>query len=85
MTSKEWFALGVRLFGVWLITQGLSYVESFISVKLYPTTSQASDYAASYLIFASLDFAMAAFFLLGTRVVVGWTYDNDAVDNKDGG
>ena len=36
MRHRELFALGVRLFGVWLITRSVFYVEGFADVKLYP-------------------------------------------------
>jgi hypothetical protein len=36
MKGRDWFALGVRLFGVWLITTGAAYVATFVQIKLYP-------------------------------------------------
>ncbi len=74
MNCKDLFALGVRLFGVWLIMNGIFYVAGFIDGKLYPASDRARDSAAANLIYASLDFAVAAFFLLWTHVIVGWTY-----------
>lgn len=50
------------------------YVEGFADVKLYPASDRARDGAAGNLIYATLDFALAAFFLLWTRVIVAWTY-----------
>ena len=66
MASRDWFALGVRLFGVWLITGGAVYVAAFVDAKLYPASGPARDSAAANLIYATLDFALAAFFLLWT-------------------
>ncbi len=74
MRYRHWFALGVRLFGVWLITRGIVYVAAFIDWKLYPASDKNRDIAAANLIYAALDFGLAAFFLLWTQVVVGWTY-----------
>ena len=74
MRSPDWFALGVRLFGVWLITRGAVYVAQFLDTKLYPASGPARDSAAANLIYATLDFPLAAFFPLGTRVIVAWTY-----------
>jgi hypothetical protein len=74
MNYKELFALGVRLFGVWLVTTGITYVAGFVDGKLYPVSDRARDSAAANLIYATFDFALAAFFLLWTHVIVGWTY-----------
>ena len=83
MSCKDLFALGVRLFGVWLITRGLVYLEAFIDIKLYPASDKARDGATANLIYTTLDFAPAAFFLLGTRSVVEWTYGEESKDDKD--
>ena len=80
MTSincKELFALGVRLFGIWLVVRGLFYVETFVDSKLYPNSDQFQYRAAGYLIYAAIDFALAAFFLFWTNVVVAWTYGDE--------
>ncbi len=74
MNYKELFALGVRLFGVWLMTTGVMYVAAFVDGKLYPISDRARDSAAANLIYATFDLALAAFFLLWTQVIVGWTY-----------
>jgi hypothetical protein len=74
MRFRELFALGVRLFGIWLITRGVTYVAAFLDVKLYPLSDKARDSATANLIYATLDFALASFFLLWTRVIVAWTY-----------
>jgi hypothetical protein len=83
MKCKDWFALGVRLFGVWLITTGITYVAAFVDGKLYPATDRARDSAAANLIYATFDFGLAAFFLLWTHVIVGWTYGSAAETGKD--
>ncbi len=74
MRYRNLFALGVRLFGIWLITRGLSYVAAFADVKLYPVSDRARDSAGANLIYATLDFALAVFFLLWTRAIVAWSY-----------
>ena len=77
MKCRDLFALGVRLFGVWLITGGIVYVAAFIDGKLYPASDRARDSSAANLIYATIDFAVAAFFLLWTHVIVGWTYGSE--------
>jgi hypothetical protein len=53
MTSKDLFALGVRLFGVWLITRGVTYIEIFADVKLYPTSEKIRDSATGNFIYGT--------------------------------
>ncbi len=74
MRYRDLFALGVRLIGIWLITRGLTYVEAFADTKLYPVSDRSRDSAGGNLIYATLDFALAAFFLLWTRAIVTWSY-----------
>jgi hypothetical protein len=84
MKCKDVFALGVRLFGVWLVTNGIVYVAAFVDGKLYPVSDRARDSAAANLIYATFDFALAAFFLLWTHVIVRWTYGGDYDIVKEG-
>jgi hypothetical protein len=74
MRIRDLFGLGVRLFGVWLICRGATYLSSFVDLKLYPSSEKAQDSAAANLIYATIDFSLAAFFLLWTRVIVAWSY-----------
>jgi hypothetical protein len=85
MKCKDLFAVGVRLFGVWLVTVGITYVAAFVDGKLYPVTDKARDSSAANLIYATFDFALAAFFLLWTHVIVGWAYggERDSVAELD--
>jgi hypothetical protein len=83
MKYCELFAVGVRLFGVWLLIQGAYYIEAFADVKLYPVSDRARDSAGGYLIYATVDLALAAFFLLWTRVIVNWSYGEEREIVKD--
>jgi hypothetical protein len=74
MASRDLFAVGVRLFGVWLIARGATYAAAFVDGKLYPATAAVRDSATANLIYAVIDFSLATFFLLWTRVIVAWTY-----------
>jgi hypothetical protein len=85
MTCKDLFALGVRLFGVWLIVRVLTNLESFVDLKLYPSSEKARDSATAYLIYATLDLALAVFFLLWTKVIVAWSYDDEPGIAKEEG
>jgi hypothetical protein len=84
MSNKEWFALAVRIFGVWLIATAVGNVATFFDGKLYPGSPQARDAAAGNLIYATFNFALAAFFLLWTHVVVGWTYGEEREGDRSG-
>jgi hypothetical protein len=74
MAPRELFAVGVRLFGVWLIARGATYAAGFIDGKLYPATEAIRASAGANLIYAMIDFSLAAFLLLWTRVIVAWSY-----------
>ena len=78
MKCRDLFALGVRLLGAWLIVRGFSYVEGFVDFQLYPVSDRARYSSAGYLIYATVDFGLAAFFLLWTRVIVSWTYGEES-------
>lgn len=77
MKHRDLFALGVRLFGIWLICRGVTGVASFVDGKLYPASEKSKDSTAAYLIYAVIDFALAAIFLLWTRAVVSWSYGEE--------
>jgi hypothetical protein len=74
MKIRDLFGLGVRLFGIGLICRGATYFASFADAKLYPPSERVRDSGTAYLIYATIDFSLAAFFLLWTRVVVAWSY-----------
>src|SRR5262249_23610052 len=78
ISFKEFFALGVRLLGLWLVVRGFQYVEGFVDSKLYPLSDRLGDRGASHLIYATFDFALAAFFLFWTNVIVAWTYGDNS-------
>ena len=56
MSNKEWFALAVRIFGVWLIVTAVGNVAAFFDGKLYPGSPQARDAAAGNLIYRDVKF-----------------------------
>jgi hypothetical protein len=78
MRIRDLFGLGVRLFGVWLICRGATYLATFVDLKLYPSSERVQYSATSYLIYATIDFSIAVFFLLWTRVMVAWSYGDES-------
>jgi hypothetical protein len=80
MRSQDWFALGVRLFGVWLITRGAAYVATWIDFRFgfSPRPPDVhSPTATGYLVYASVDFTLALYFLLGAQHLAGLCYRED--------
>ena len=71
MSPQEWFVLGIRLFGVWLLTKGVAYFASFVDLRLALTGIPGDTNANGYLYYAACDFALAAYFLLGARHLAG--------------
>ena len=82
MRYRNQFALGVRLFGIWLITRGFYSVAIFADAKIYSVAGPARDNAAGSLIYATLDFALAVFFILWTETIVNWTYPQKSGTDK---
>lgn len=67
MTSREWFLLGIRLFGLWLVTRGVAYVAMCADVKLHLNDVPHGTNPNGYLLYAAFDFAVAGNFLLGAH------------------
>ena len=82
MSSRDWFGVGVRLFGIWLITRGSVYVATLGEYKLGFATAPNGGNPTSLLLYTILDFGLAAVFLLWTRHVVEWTYGEDRASHK---
>jgi len=71
VNSREWFVLGIRLFGVWLLTRGVGYFASFIDFRFGLTGTPGESSPNSYLYYAACELALAAYFLLGARHLAG--------------
>lgn len=75
MKPQDWFVLGVRLFGVWTLWSGASYVARWFDLRFVGTSWESdSPRATSYLIWAFAEFAVATYFLLGARHLAGICY-----------
>jgi hypothetical protein len=85
MTPREWFILGIRLFGLYLITRGTTYVAAFADYKLALSESPRGVNPTGNLLYAAIDFALALYFLLGARHLAGFCENDDGgngVNNK---
>ncbi len=71
MTPHDWFVLGIRLFGLWSLTQGVSYLANFVDLQIGLSDTPRATNPNSYLFYAACDFTLAAYFLLGTRHLAG--------------
>ncbi len=67
MNPKEWFVLGIRLFGLWLLTRGMNYISAFADLKLGLSETPRGQNPTGNILYAAFDFAVAAYFLLGAR------------------
>jgi hypothetical protein len=83
MTSREWFVLGIRLFGLWMLARGVGYVASFTDLTLHYGDTSSDTNPNSYLLFAAFEFAAAGYFLLGARHFAG-ICDRNRQDDEQG-
>ena len=67
MSPREWFVLGIRLFGLWLLTRGVTYLSGFVDLRLGLGVPLRGTNANGFLFYAACDFALAAHFLFGAR------------------
>ncbi len=67
MGPREWFVLGIRLFGLWLLTRGVGCVANFVDFRIGLNELPPGTSPNGYLFYAACDFALAAYFLLGAR------------------
>jgi hypothetical protein len=77
MTSQDLFAAGVRLFGVWMLIRMVEYVSAAFTLTFVYGTSDPTNSPRGMMTFAAFYLGLATFFLLGTRLLTGWTYVED--------
>lgn len=80
MNPRQWFVLGIRLFGVWLLIEGVGFVANFLDLRLGLGLVPETGRPAGYLLYAAFDFALAAFFLLAPGKLASWC---EAADDGD--
>jgi hypothetical protein len=76
MTSKEWFVLGLRLFGVWELLASLSEAISGAEAHLHMVTFRSTTEQA-YWFHAGVELAAGLALLIYARFVAGlfdWGY-----------
>jgi hypothetical protein len=83
MNPREWFVLGIRLFGLWSLTRGAGYLASFVDLRMGLNEMLPGAGAKTYLFHAACEFAIAAYFLFGARHLAGICEGHDNRDDKD--
>ena len=74
LPTRDWFILGVRLLGAWLLTGAFDRLAAFF-VYRFGVWSPTEDYTPHALLFyVAADLVLAAYFLLGTRHLAGLCY-----------
>jgi hypothetical protein len=82
MDSREWFILGIRIFGIWLLTRGVGYFASFVDFRFGLTGTSGELSPNSYLYYAACELALAAYFLVGARHLAGICERGGVSDEK---
>ena len=77
MNAKDLFAAGVRLFGVWMLVRMVEYLSAAFTLTFVYGTSDPTNTPRGMMSFAAFYLGLATFFLLGTRLLTGWTYGED--------
>jgi hypothetical protein len=79
MRPRDWFAVGLRLFGVWACIRGFDYGISLAALRLGLGTSQASPFdrhaeVLSYLFFASADIALGVCLIMAAEQIADFAF-----------
>ena len=81
MKSSDWFIIGVRLLGVWLLIQCLQELIAFTELKTGMVTRQLTT-SSAYTFHAMIDFCAAGLLLFGARPLAG-LFDWTSLDKSD--
>jgi hypothetical protein len=77
MNPQDLFAAGVRLFGVWMLVRMVEYLSAAFTLTFVYGTSDPTNTPRGMMTFAAFYIGLATLFLLGTRLLTGWTYGED--------
>ena len=70
MRAKDWFTVGLRLLGVWMLTESAGLLAGGAEIQ-FGLTGQRSSESIAYLVHAAVDLA-AGVALLRTKVSLFW-------------
>lgn len=76
MRQREWFVLGIRLLGVWVILSG---IEEFVALAeaRFGLTSPLHTQLGAYLLHAAVDFAVGGYLLSGGSLLTTFAFGSD--------
>jgi hypothetical protein len=78
MVGRDWFILVCRLFGVWVAYTALTYITSYLDVRMgYTEEVGRSRLPGGLLIHGFGHLLLALYLLLGTRHLAWLCYEND--------
>ena len=83
MNPRDWFLVGVRLFGVWPVLQGISMLVIFALTKLQFFAPVKTN-PASYLLESGVDFIVGFYFISGAPLIANIAYPRKSQDDEDG-
>ena len=85
MRSHDWFILGARLLGLWILHVGINYLVSFADFRISDRPSPVGGANVnSYLIQAMAHGAVAFYLLFGTRHLAQLCYwEDDLTPQRD--
>jgi len=84
MRGRDWFILGARLFGLWVLYMAISYLVSFADFRISDRPSPVGGANVnSYLVQALAHGAVALYLLFGTRHLAQLCYWDDESSPPD--
>jgi len=69
MKTKDWLAVGIRLFGVWMLIQGLEELTTFVQIWSAWVTVVRTSYQA-YLFHGAVDLAVGIYLVMGAPILM---------------
>jgi hypothetical protein len=92
MRPRDWFSVGLRLFGVWLVYRGVGDLLAAASWLLGLTPRYvAKDFDDAHsgvmfsLMYSAGYFALSAYFLFGSEHLTRWSYDEPSPTSDEDG
>lgn len=79
MTREDWFGLGVRLFGIWLLIDCLQELVAAAQIHFGLLTPYRTTLGA-YFLHAAVEIAAGLYLIFGARSVVALAYRKDRAD-----
>ena len=82
MKQREWFVLGVRLLGVWVVIAGIGELVALAEVR-FGLVSPLHTELGAYLLHAAVDFAVGAYLLSGGSILATFAFGAEGSDEPE--